>query len=321
MSSPGKKQFKKLTKSNHTRFQRTIPAKRYLGNLVSGLRFKPSTSWQKSQHTTLDIQLGISKMLLVQFTTTITLNRKLYSHIKENNMKLSLCLIKHHIITQYYAVNWSLCPHGLRRKSVATHLLRLWVQIPPETRMIVASVVCCQVEVSAMSWSLIQRSPTSCGACMCSTNIENLEAMACIWPQCHRKKNPWSRPWEGRSVQLANKFPSFYSTWRLITMFTEAYCWSLFLARLLPSMPSYPVSSRNTLIPYSNLRIYLQGDLHPLGISTIPLNALHFLPTHVTVLITLIFRRDYESQGSSAFHFLQPPATPPSYIQILSSAP
>jgi len=27
----------------------------------------------------------------------------------------------------------------------------------------VVSVVCCQVEVSATSWSLIQRSPTDCG--------------------------------------------------------------------------------------------------------------------------------------------------------------
>ena len=29
--------------------------------------------------------------------------------------------------------------------------------------MSVVSVVCCQVEVSATSWSLIQRSPTECG--------------------------------------------------------------------------------------------------------------------------------------------------------------
>jgi len=29
------------------------------------------------------------------------------------------------------------------------------------------SVVCCQVEVSATSWSLVQRSPTHCGASLC----------------------------------------------------------------------------------------------------------------------------------------------------------
>jgi len=31
----------------------------------------------------------------------------------------------------------------------------------------VVSVVCCQVEVSAMSWSLVQRSRTDCGASLC----------------------------------------------------------------------------------------------------------------------------------------------------------
>jgi len=29
------------------------------------------------------------------------------------------------------------------------------------------SVVCCQVEVSATRWSLVQRSPTDCGASLC----------------------------------------------------------------------------------------------------------------------------------------------------------
>ena len=29
------------------------------------------------------------------------------------------------------------------------------------------SVVCCQVDVSATGWSLVQRSPTDCGASLC----------------------------------------------------------------------------------------------------------------------------------------------------------
>jgi len=38
----------------------------------------------------------------------------------------------------------------------------------------VVSVVCCQVEVSATSWSLVQRSPTDCGRCgVWSRNIKN----------------------------------------------------------------------------------------------------------------------------------------------------
>jgi hypothetical protein len=33
--------------------------------------------------------------------------------------------------------------------------------------MFVVSVVCCQAEVSAKSRSLVQRSPTDCGASLC----------------------------------------------------------------------------------------------------------------------------------------------------------
>ena len=58
-------------------------------------------------------------------------------------------------------------PRGLRRRSKAARLLRLWVRIPPGAWMFVVSVVCCQVEVSATSWSLVQGSPTDCGASLC----------------------------------------------------------------------------------------------------------------------------------------------------------
>jgi len=59
-------------------------------------------------------------------------------------------------------------PRGLRRRSTAARLLGLWVRIPPGAWMSVVSVVCCcQVEVSATNWSLVQRSPTDCGASLC----------------------------------------------------------------------------------------------------------------------------------------------------------
>ena len=59
-------------------------------------------------------------------------------------------------------------PRGLRRKSEAARLLRSWVRIPPGHGCLsVVSVVCCQVVVSATSWSLVQRSPTDCGASLC----------------------------------------------------------------------------------------------------------------------------------------------------------
>ena len=59
-------------------------------------------------------------------------------------------------------------PRGLRRRSSATRLLRLWVRIPlGHVCLSVVSVVCCHVEVSATDWSLVQGSPTDCGASLC----------------------------------------------------------------------------------------------------------------------------------------------------------
>jgi hypothetical protein len=52
---------------------------------------------------------------------------------------------------------WSQWWHGLRRRSAAARLLRLWVRIPRGAWIFVVSFVCCQVEVSATSWSLVQR--------------------------------------------------------------------------------------------------------------------------------------------------------------------
>ena len=46
----------------------------------------------------------------------------------------------------------------------------------------VLSVVCCQVEVSATSWSLVRRGP-----CVWSRNLKNEGSMARVAPQRHRK--------------------------------------------------------------------------------------------------------------------------------------
>jgi hypothetical protein len=59
-------------------------------------------------------------------------------------------------------------PRGLRRRSTAARLLKTWFRIPPgHGYLSVVSVVCCQVEVSWTSWSLVQRSPTECGVIVC----------------------------------------------------------------------------------------------------------------------------------------------------------
>ena len=58
-------------------------------------------------------------------------------------------------------------PRGLRRRSTAARLLRLWVRILPGAWMPVVSVVCFQVEVSATRRSRVQRIPTDCDASLC----------------------------------------------------------------------------------------------------------------------------------------------------------
>jgi hypothetical protein len=53
------------------------------------------------------------------------------------------------------------------------------------------SVVCCQVEVSATSWSLVQGSPTECGVsqlCVIMKPRRNEEAQAHIRLSNHKKK-------------------------------------------------------------------------------------------------------------------------------------
>jgi hypothetical protein len=60
--------------------------------------------------------------------------------------------------------------------------------------MSLVSVVCCQVEVSATSWSLIQRSPTDCGVSQMYVIMKprrNEEAQAHIGLSSHKKKCPF----------------------------------------------------------------------------------------------------------------------------------
>jgi hypothetical protein len=56
----------------------------------------------------------------------------------------------------------------LRRGSVAARFLGLRILIPPGAWMPLSwSVVCCQVEVSVLGWSLDKRGPTDCDVSVC----------------------------------------------------------------------------------------------------------------------------------------------------------
>ena len=63
-------------------------------------------------------------------------------------------------------------PRGLRRRSTAVWLLGPWVRIPPGAWTFVCCecCVCCPIEVSVMSWFLVQGNPTDCGALLCVTS-------------------------------------------------------------------------------------------------------------------------------------------------------
>ena len=64
-------------------------------------------------------------------------------------------------------------PCFLMRGFAAASLLGLCVRFPPRAWLSVLSVVCCQVEVFATSWSLVQRNPTECDVseCDCESSI------------------------------------------------------------------------------------------------------------------------------------------------------
>jgi len=64
---------------------------------------------------------------------------------------------------------YSQWPRGLGRRFAATRLVGLRVRIPPGLwRSLSCECVCCEVEFCETSRSLIHRSPTECGVCLCN---------------------------------------------------------------------------------------------------------------------------------------------------------
>ena len=135
------------------------------------------------------------------------------------DMRLPFCFIPFNLLLAFFTwysqcVNSrSLWPSGLRRVSVAAHLLRLWV-------LTVVSVVYCWVEVSATSWSLVQGSPTDCGVSVWSRNLVNEEALAhwgAVAPKTNNKQTV--------SIAASSKWCNcpatflFYSFYEQITWF------------------------------------------------------------------------------------------------------
>jgi hypothetical protein len=51
------------------------------------------------------------------------------------------------------------------------------------------SVVCCQVEVFATGWLLVQRGPIDCGASFCATEISIMGYRGALWGATPNEKN------------------------------------------------------------------------------------------------------------------------------------
>jgi hypothetical protein len=80
-------------------------------------------------------------------------------------------------------------PRDLRLGSAAARLLGLRVRIPPgHGYLSLVIVVCCQVGLSALGWSLVQRSPTECGV-----------------SECDREASIMRRPWLTRGCCVMGK--------------------------------------------------------------------------------------------------------------------
>ena len=72
---------------------------------------------------------------------------------------------------------WS---RGLRHRSAAPTCWDCGFESHPLHRCLsVVNVVCCQVDVSATSWPLVQRSPTDCGVSLCDLETS---WMGRLWP-------------------------------------------------------------------------------------------------------------------------------------------
>jgi len=91
-----------------------------------------------------------------------------------------------------YLVCRSQCPRRLRRRSETARLLRFWFRKPPgHGCMSIVSDVCCRVEVSATSWSLVQRSSTDCGAALCDIETSWMRKPWPTWGFCTKNKQTY----------------------------------------------------------------------------------------------------------------------------------
>ena len=127
--------------------------------------------WRMTQFLVC-LVVGWRTLLRSMFTKTVSRNNCTSNECWLNSMSLlyftwKIYQNKRHF-SNTYGIHWptgrSQRPRGLRRGSAAARLLGLRVRIPPGHGCLsLVSIVYYQVEVPALSWSLVGRSPTECG--------------------------------------------------------------------------------------------------------------------------------------------------------------
>jgi hypothetical protein len=129
-------------------------------------------------------------------------------------------------------------PRGLRRGSETPRLLWLWFSNSARGMGVsLVNVVCCQVEVSASGWSLVQRNPVECGV-----------------SECDREASIMRRPWPTRGccdmkTKTRGVFFFFFFEFRVSSVIVLSRP-SLFLARWKSYLVT-SVSSTKTVMIYS----------------------------------------------------------------------
>ena len=125
-----------------------------------------------------------------------------------------------------------------------------------------------------------------------------------------------SPSWQANGSHLVKKFPTFYGTWKVITILTSAHHLSLSSDRSIQSMPPHHTSKRFILILYCHLRLGLPSGLDHSGFPTKTLYTALLSAICVTcpshpILLDLITRtklgEKYKPLSSSLYSYLQSP--------------
>ena len=86
----------------------------------------------------------------------------------DNGALVVVVVVRNSVCTSKRYICWYQWPRGLKRGSAAARFLALRVRILLGAWLLsLVCAVCCQVEVSALGWSLDQRGPTDCGVSEC----------------------------------------------------------------------------------------------------------------------------------------------------------